>query len=291
MIENELYDYSPIVERPPVRWPGDARVAFYVGLNIEHFYIDRPGASIFEGTASQVPDPLNYGWRDYGARVGIWRQIEALDRHGIRASVLLNSDVCERYPQIIEAGRQRHWAWLGHGTTNATLLADLSTEDERAILTEVVDTIEKATGQRPGGWLGPGVTATFQTPTLLAELGLSYLLDWANDDQPYWTKVPGLLSVPYSIELNDVAIFMTKHHTGADFLQIVKDQLDVLYAESSESGRVLGLALHPYITGQAFRATYLDLALDYVASHPGIWLTTSDEIADHYAAAFPPEGR
>ena len=108
-MENGLYDYSPIVEREPIHWPGGARVAFYVGLNIEHFHLDRPSTSLIDTTASLVPDALNYGWRDYGNRVGIWRLIEGLDRHGIRASVLLNSDVCERYPQIIEAGRRRNW--------------------------------------------------------------------------------------------------------------------------------------------------------------------------------------
>ena len=114
-MDTELFEYSPIVERAPIRWPGHARIAFYVGLNVEHYQVGRPATSIFDGTASLVPDPLNYGWRDYGPRVGIWRLIESLDRHGIRPSALLNSDVCLRYPQIIEAGLARNWAWLAHG--------------------------------------------------------------------------------------------------------------------------------------------------------------------------------
>jgi allantoinase len=116
-VENELFEYSPITECTPIRWTGGAKVAFYVGLNIEHFLIDRPSTSLNEGTANLVPDALNYGWRDYGVRVGIWRIIESLDRHGIRASGLLNSDVCTRYPQIVEAGLQREWAWLAHAAT------------------------------------------------------------------------------------------------------------------------------------------------------------------------------
>jgi allantoinase len=125
----ELFDYSPIVDREPIRWPGGARVAFYVGLNIEHFRVDRPSTSIFEGTAGLVPDALNYGWRDYGPRVAIWRLIDSLDRHGIRASALLNSDVASRYPQIIEAGKARNWAWLGHGRNNSTLQAGMTVEE------------------------------------------------------------------------------------------------------------------------------------------------------------------
>jgi len=196
-MENELYGYSPIVERAPIHWPGGARVAFYVGLNVEHFQLDGPSTSLIEATASLVPDALNYGWRDYGARVGIWRLMESLDRHGIRASALLNSDVCERYPQIIEAGRRRDWAWLAHGRTNSALHAGMTEAEERAVLADIVTTIETATGQRPHGWMGPALTETFRTPALLAELGLSYVLDWTNDDQPYRLNVPGMFSVPY----------------------------------------------------------------------------------------------
>ena len=128
----ELYDYSPIVERDPIAWPNGARVAFYVGLNVEHFHVDGPSTSLWQATASLVPDPLNYGWRDCGSyRVAIWRLIESLDRHGIRASVLLNSEVCDRYPQIIEAGRARNWAWLAHGKTNSELMNGMSLDQER----------------------------------------------------------------------------------------------------------------------------------------------------------------
>jgi peptidoglycan/xylan/chitin deacetylase (PgdA/CDA1 family) len=280
----ELYDYSPIVERDPIAWPNGARVAFYVGVNIEHFHVDSPSTSLWQATASLVPDPLNYGWRDYGPRVAIWRLIDSLDRHGIRASVLLNSEVCDRYPQIIEAGRARDWAWLAHGKTNSKLQTGMSVGEERAHLAEVVETIEAATGSRPRGWLGPGLTETFQTPALLAELGLSYVLDWTSDDQPYPLNVPGMISVPYSVELNDLGMFINKGLSGPDALQMIKDQFDQLYRDSANSGRVMALALHPFVIGQPFRLKYLDQALEYIARHDGVWLTTSDEIAEHYTA-------
>jgi allantoinase len=283
-MDNQLFPYSPIPERPAITWPGGARVAFYLGLNIEHYQVDKPSTSIFGGTAGLAPDPLNYGWRDYGPRVGIWRLIESLDRHGVRASVLLNSDVCSRYPQIIEAGRERGWAWMAHGRDNSTFQAGMSREEERAYLTEVVDTIEAATGVRPQGWLGPALTETFETPALLAELGLGYTLDWTNDDQPYELNVPGMLSVPYSIEMNDVTLFVSKSYTGPEFLEAVRDQLDQLYADSADSGRVMALCVHPFSVNQPFRHKYLDLALEYIAGHEGVWLATADEIAEAYRA-------
>ncbi|WP_245689697.1 hypothetical protein [Streptomyces chattanoogensis] len=173
--------------------------------------------------------------------------------------------------------------WLAHGKDNSIFQADMTVDAERAYPTEVIDTIEKVTGQRPRGWMGPALTETFQTPALLAELGLSYVLDWTNDDQPYRLNVPGMLSVPYSVELNDIGLFVSKGRTGPDFVQIVKDQLDQLYDDSADSGRVMSVALRPFVIGQAFRRKYLDQALEYVVNHPGVWLTTSDEIAGHYA--------
>lgn len=281
-MDNTLYDYSPIVDRPAIEWPGGKRVAFYVGLNVEHFHLDQPSTSIWPGTADLVPDALNYGWRDYGVRVGIWRTAASLDRHGIRASVLLNSEVATHYPRIIKAGVERGWAWLAHGRSNSFLHTGLSEEEERATLREIVDTIEQATGSRPRGWMGPGLTETLNTPRLLAELGLEYVLDWTSDDQPYRLNVPGMLSVPYTVELNDLGLF-GKGTTGPEFVQMVRDQYEQLSAEGD--GRVMALALHPFVTGQAFRAKYLDQALEFLAAQPDVWLTTSDDIAEHYRSS------
>ncbi|MGW1992127.1 polysaccharide deacetylase family protein [Embleya sp. NPDC001921] len=281
-MDNALYDYSPIVDREPIHWPNGARVAFYVGLNVEHFLVGTPSTSINQATAGLLPDPLNHGWRDYGPRVGIWRMIEAFDRYGIRPSVLLNSDVVDHYPQIIEAGSARDWAWLAHGRNNSTLQSDVA-DDERAYLKHVVETIEKATGRRTRGWLGPALSETFRTPSLLAELGLEYTLDWTADDQPFRLNVPGMLSVPYTLELNDLGLFTAHALSGPDFVQVVKDQVDQLHADAANGGRVMSLALHPFVSGQAFRRKYLDQALEYVVNHPGVWVTTSDEIAEHYA--------
>jgi len=281
-MDNKLYEYSPIPSRPKLTWPNNARVAFYVGLNIEHYEVDKPSTSIFGGTAMLAPDPLNYGWRDYGVRVGIWRMIEALDHHKIRASVLLNADCCAHYPQIIEAGKQRNWAWLAHGKNNSIFQTGMSVDDERAYLKEIVSTVSKSTGHQIKGWLGPALTETFNTPRLLKELGLTYVLDWCADDQPFPLAIPGMMSVPYSIEINDISMFVGKSMSGDAFYQAVVDQFDQLYKDGEQTGRVMALCLHPFIINQPFRHKYLGKALDYIAQHDGVWLTTSDDIAAHY---------
>lgn len=283
-MDNTLYDYSPIIDRPRLEWPNGARIAFWVGLNVEHYLLGAPSTSLFPGTSTLVPDPLNYGWRDYGPRVGIWRMMDTLDKHGIRASVLLNSDVCQHYPRIIEEGNKRKWVWLAHGKNNSTLQAGMELDVERQYLSEVVNAIRGGTGQSPKGWLGPALTETLNTPEILAELGLTYLLDWCNDDQPYPLNVSAgrMISVPYSIEVNDIPLFVGKSLSGEDFYQLVVDQLDVLYEDAAQSGRVMALALHPFVTNLPFRHKYLDRALEYIVGHEGVWATTSDEIADWY---------
>lgn len=283
-MENKLYSHSPIIKRPKMEFPNGARLAFWVGLNIEHFELDKPSTSLFDKTAMLVPDPLNYGWRDYAPRVAVWRVMEILDKHGLRASVLLNSDVCKYYPEIVEEGNKRNWTWLAHGKNNSTLQTGMNLEQERAYLTDIVNTLKKSTGKSPKGWLGPALTETMNTPDLLEELGLTYLCDWCNDDQPYKLNTKGgkMISVPYSIEVNDIPLFVGKSLTGPDFAQIVKDQFDVLYEEGKKTGRVMCLALHPFVIGQPFRSKYLDEALRYIKGHPDVWFPTSDEIADWY---------
>lgn len=100
------------------------------------------------------------------------------------------------------------------GSIVALFQADMTVEQERSYLTEVIQTISDATGQSIKGWMGPALTETFETPKLLKELGLSYVLDWCADDQPFPLNIAGMISVPYSIELNDGMLFVGKSLSG-----------------------------------------------------------------------------
>jgi len=284
-MENELYTYSPITERPPLEMPEGKRLAFYVGLNIEHFRLGQPATSSSPLTAGFVPDPMNHGWRDYGTRVGIWRMMELFDDCGLRASAITNSDVCARYPQIVEAGVERDWAWVAHGQTNSILHAGMSEEEEVPFLDTMLAAFDAALPERPKGWLGPALTETFATPRLLAERGFTYLLDWTADDRPFPLTVPGLISVPYSLETNDIGLFVGKATTGSDYEQIVMDQFEVLL---EEGGGVMALPVHPFVVGQPFRFKYLARVLRAITSHPEVWVTTSTDIAQQHAAALEP---
>jgi len=281
-MENNRYDYSPIIKREKLKWPNGARVALWVCPNIEYFYIDKPLRGGF-GT-SHLPDVTGYALRDYGSRIGIFRLMEVLDKRGIRASVLLNADVCKRQPEIIEEGNKRKWEWLGHGLTNNLALNDYPPEDEQRIIREVTETITLSTGKKPKGWLGPGLIETFNTPDLLAAEGYEYVCDWGCDDQPIPMRVKGgrMISVPYEQGINDINIFLRRNHTPEEYLRMVCDQFDTLYEEGATSGRVMGIPLHPFIIGFPFRIRYLDKALEHICSHKAVWRATGWEIAEWF---------
>ncbi|MGK9169210.1 polysaccharide deacetylase family protein [Inquilinus limosus] len=281
---HDRFPYSAIVDRPPLRWPNGARVAVWVVPNIEHFLFDRPSSSINPHTANLVPDVLNYSWRDYGVRVGIWRLMEVMERYGVKGTVALNADVVRHYPRIIEAGRALGWEWMGHGMTNSTLIHGQPEEEEREIIHSVVDTVGQATGARPRGWLSPALTESHRTPDLLAEAGIDYVANWVNDEQPYPMRVKSgsMLSLPYSIEINDFNAFLFQGQTGEQFARTIRDQFDVLYEEGAGTGRVMGIALHPFLIGHPHRAKHFAEALAHIASHRDVWLATGGEIADWY---------
>lgn len=282
------YAHSSLPGRPLLAWPDGRSVAFYLAVNLEHFVPGVPSTSIVPATASLPVDPLNHGWRDYGLRVGFWRLVETVDRLGIPVTAIVNSEVCERYPDVIEAGRERGWRWVAHGTSRSRLHTGFaSAADERAALERMLDTVTAATGSRPEGWLGPALTETEDTLSLLAELGLGYTLDWCHDDQPGPVTTAGaddFLTVPYSVELNDIRAFLDKAMTGEEYVRMCADWLGQLKRDVPRTGRVMPLPIHTFVANQPSRHRYLEQVLAAAAADPQVWVTTADEIAAEYRA-------
>lgn len=277
------FAYTPINRRPRLVWPNGARIAVWVIPNIEAFALDEriPGGS------GHVPDVPNWAVRDYGARVGIFRIMEVLAKRNIRASVMLNSDVCDAYPQIVEDAIALGWEFLGHCQSNSRRLVDLPPETERQVVFDTLSRIERATGRRPRGWLGSGLHETWNTLDYLAEGGIDYVADWINDDQPYFMDVDGrrLVSLPYSTEINDLPAFHRYFRSVEEFDSMIRRQFDILYREGAESGRVMAIALHPFVIGMPHRIWALESGLDYIRGHEGVWFATGEEIVDAWIAS------
>jgi allantoinase len=287
--EHDRFAYSAIVDRSPLRWPNGARVAVWVIPNIEHFLFDRPGTPVTVATLALSPDVLNYAWRDFGPRVGIWRLMEAMERHGFKGTVALNSDVCERYPRIIEEANKLGWEWMGHGNNNSTLINKQSEDEERKLIGNIIETIRRGTGNKPRGWLGPALSESNHALDILAENGIEYVGDWTNDEQPYPMRVKTgtMIAMPYSVELNDLTAHLEFKQDGAGFARMICDQFDVLYEDGAKTGRVMAICLHPFLVGVPHRAKHFAEALKYIASRQEVWLATGSEILDAYQKQQP----
>jgi allantoinase len=281
------FPYSPIIHRPRLTWPNGANIALWVIPNIEFFSLEEKVPAGSGGTGTPVPDIPSWSARDYGNRVGVFRLMRVLDRYGIRATVALNADLCAQHPAIIEEGQKRSWEWMGHNESNTRRLNEAPPGEEQRIIHDALATIAQATGKRPLGWLGSGLQETWDTLDLLAAEGCEYVCDWTNDDQPYTMTLDGerkLVSIPYSHEINDKPVFERAHRTAAEFQEMICRQFDVLYREGAESGRVMAIAIHPYLTGVPHRIDAFDQALAYISRHDRVWKATGTEIARHFAA-------
>lgn len=276
--------YSAIVDRPPLALPQGLRLILWPVVNLEVWEIERPMArQVLPAPTgvSVVPDLPNWAWHEYGMRVGVWRFFEAFDQRQIRPTLALNADVISVYPRVASAARDRRWEFMGHGEVQMPIH---QVKDQRAMIERCIEKCAAFTGERPVGWLGPGLTETEETPDLLAAAGIRYVGDWVHDEEPaeIQTAHGPLVTLPYTVELNDIPMMMVQHHTSDVFLARARDQFDRLYAESAGRAKVLCFAIHPYISGVPHRIKYLEAFLDYARGHAGVDFWTGAEILDWY---------
>jgi len=277
------YAYSPIIDRPLLAWPDGARVALWIAPNLEFYELDPPDHPTRRPWSRPFPDVLGYSLRDYGNRVGVWRLLEVLDRHGLRGSVALNVALCQHHPELIEACRIRGWEFFPHGVYNTRYLDGLDEAQERAVIEDCVTTVERHAGERPAGWLSPALTTSERTVNLLAEYGFKYTADLFHDDQPFPLRVRRgrLISVPYALETNDGTAYGRRLLTPGQYADTLIAQFEQLHAEG---GRVMCIPLHPFLSGHPHRLGALDRALAHIVKTGGVWPATGAEIADWYYA-------
>jgi peptidoglycan/xylan/chitin deacetylase (PgdA/CDA1 family) len=289
------FDYSPITRREDHVWPNGARLAVYLGFNLEHFAFGQGlGASIAPPTPGT--DVLNHSWREYGNRVGAWRCLELFDSLGLPSATLLNTSLYDHCPELVAASVARGDEIVGHGHTNSERQADMSEEAEAALLADCRDRIAAESGTAPAGWLSPWISESHVTPDLLAEAGYRYTLNWSHDDQPTLMRNRGgerLWSIPYPQELNDIPMIVARQMDAKDFAQMIVDNADEMLEQSRRQPLVMGVALHPYIVGQPYRLRHLRRALAHLAqmrNREEVWFTTPGEICEHMEVVRPAAG-
>jgi len=289
MLPNERIAYSAIKDRPRLALPGGGRLVFWLIINIEEWNPREPmPRTVLPPPAGGSPDPdiPNWAWHEYGNRVGFWRMLEVIDRFKIPVVLAINGGAIHAYEPIALAARERGWEFIGHGFGQKNMQ---KVPDERVDIKKTTAAIKEFTGRAPRGWLGPGLTETWNTPDILAEEGYEYVCDWVLDDQPVILKTTTrpLVSIPYTQECNDVAMILVQHHSASEYRDRAINQFEQLYSESAQSTRIMALVGHPYIMAAPHRLRYFREALEHIASKPGVLFWTGEQILDWYLETQP----
>ena len=291
-MDHPHYEWSPLVSRGILRWPQDARVALCVIVNLEHMEWKPPEGSYtleLSGGLGQgsrpYPDYARLTHREYGHRVGIFRVLDLLEKYGIKPTVAMDALTAENYPYLVNHCLNRGCEIIGHGMSASRMItSQMSEKEEREYIHASVEALRSTAGSPPLGWLGPEYGESPRTPQLLAEAGLRYVCDWANDEQPFPLNVPGgeLFALPIMLELDDVNALWDRRVPVDRYMEMLKEGFDTIYSEGDQNGRLLVLNVHPWLIGQPFRIRYMDGTLAYIMGRPGVWAASGSEIIDWY---------
>jgi len=285
-----LYDFSPYRNRPRIEWPGGKTVAVWIAPNMEYYEISPPLHPQRRASPRPDPDVVFFSHRDHANRVGHWRMAEAMERHGFKGSISTSVALCQHHPEVIAHAAGLGWEFFSHGIYNTRYAYMMDEAQERAIIEDSIRTIRAATGQTIKGWLGPALSHTMNTMDLLAEYGLSYTCDLYHDDQPQpvHTRTGTLVSMPYSLEVNDHYGFFVYNMPPRDYAQMLIRQFERLAGEGEASGTVMCIPLHSYLIGQPHRIGPFEEVLRHIAADGRAWITRAGDIADHYVANYMP---
>jgi peptidoglycan/xylan/chitin deacetylase (PgdA/CDA1 family) len=281
--------YLPIHKRPKLVLPDNARVAVWTIVNVENW---SPAGAMPRTVLPPpmgvplLPDVPNWAWHEYGMRVGFWRFLETLSARNLKASFAVNGTACALYREACEAAHAAGWDFMGHGWVQKPMH---KVEDQKGAIADTIGAIRDLTGKPPRGWESPGLTETDETLDLLAEAGIEYVADWVMDEQPLPLKTAHgeIVSMPYTVEINDVVISAVQQQRSDEIFQRGRDQFDRLYIDGKSAPRVMAISIHPYLTGVPHRIKYLEMLYDHILGHEGVVMWTGAEILDWYRTQVP----
>ena len=243
ILPKDRVPYSAIIDRPPLALPGGARMVVWTIVNVEEWGIERtmPRTVLTPPMGQPLkPDLPNWAWHEYGMRVGFWRLLECLERFDVAVTLAINGSVCRTYPRVAAAALEAGWEFMGHGFVQGPMH---HVDDEAAVIAETIEAIRDFAGRAPRGWESPGLAETFETIDHLAAAGIEYVADWVLDDQPVEiaTGSGPVLSIPYTVETNDITMITVQQHQAGEILARSTAQFDRLYQESADITRIMAL--------------------------------------------------
>ena len=284
MHPRERLEFSPIVSRPPLKFPDGIRLVVWPVLSLEEWDMARPMARMVitppQGQP-MLPDHPNWTWHEYGMRVGFWRMRKLFDRLKITPTVAINARVCETYAPVVRACVDAGWELNAHGFDQVPMH---TLADQQGSIEKTVAAIEKFWGKRPRGWFGPGLTQTFDTLDYLSQAGIEYIGDWVLDEEPVTLKTTHkpVVALPYNFELHDIVLMALQHQTSDQMYRRVIDHFEVLYGESAERAKIMAVAMHPYLSGVPHRIGYVEKLFEEILSKPGVACWDGVKILDWY---------
>jgi peptidoglycan/xylan/chitin deacetylase (PgdA/CDA1 family) len=286
-MSNPRVPYQMFSERRPLAPLDGKPLMVHVVVNVEYWPFEQqmPRAALpAPHGKAPIPDVGNFSWVEYGMRIGMPRLLRLISERGLPASTFMNAACADVYPSAAEAMLKAGWEFVGHGWIQKSLQTE---EDERAVIERSLARLEQLTGQRPRGWFGPGAGESFDTPDLMKAAGIEWLADWFVDDLPCWmrTKHGPLIAMPYTIELNDVPLYVIQQQTSEEMLRRLEMTLRVFEQELASQPRVLTIALHPHVMGVAHRADVLARCLDLLMRRDDAVFVTGSAIADWFIEA------
>ena len=300
------YDWVPITKRKPLKWPKGKRLVLIMTMNCEYWDLLKDSKeTYYAGGPQMIPDPLpgnvsdfpNFTWREYGQRVGVWRLFKVFEEAGVPLSCHFNAKLMLERPEVAAHVKAMGWEAVAHNYEQGELLTRFmfDAKKERKVILETLKVYEKVMGKKAKGWLSSSLRGTPRTPDIIAEAGLKFFCDYMNDDQPYLIQTDHgpIVSIPYSIEINDFTFFHRRAMTSADALKMLKENFDELYSEGAETGKLMNVGIHPHVSGHPHRMRMYRKFLKYAKSHKGVWWASREEVAAWYlknhASHIPPK--
>jgi len=290
------YPFVPIVDRGPLRFPNGARVAMLLTLNLEYWEEDRPGQKepLFTGGPMTIPhalpgdvwDSVNWTWREYGQRVGVWRVLDVADRLGVPFSCTVNGLTLRERRRIVDAVRERGFEIVPHNWAQNDILTAYAHQPdrEREVIARTLAEYQQVVGRPAKAWLSSALRGSRHTPDILKAAGLVAYCDYLNDDQPYLidTLHGPIVCVPYQNDINDFNLFARGGMSPSAGLETLNACFEQFMLEGEAGGRIMNVGLHPHVVGQPHRIGALREFIATVKRREGVWWTTREELATWY---------
>ncbi len=286
MRSNPRVPFEMSSERQKLNPPRGRPLIVHVVVNVEYWPFDEltPRTIVIPPHGQfHIPDIPNFSWSEYGNRCGMPRLLKVLNQRKLPVSASINADVINIYPSLVNAIRESGWEFVGHGIHQRSLGAE---SDEGGLIKDALTALEAFSGQRPRGWMSPGWSETFDTPDLLKEAGIQYVLQWVIDDLPTWlyTKHGKVIAMPYGLDLNDSVVYAIEKHSSSEMKLRIEETIKAFEREIGElqQPRVLTLPLHPHLSGVPHRINFLTEILDNLLSRQDVIFMNGSQIADWF---------